>query len=117
MTLTIDIAVDGRVSAVAVKTSAGHGFDEAAVAAAREMEFTPAEVDGKPSPIRIEYTIHFQPKTVPVDAGTSDAGAPDAGAPDAASSAFAGCVVGRARPCPPASWCAAASGSAERAIL
>ena len=49
------------------------------------MEFFPAEVDGKPSPIRIEYTIHFQPKTVPADAGTSDAGAPDAAAPDAAA--------------------------------
>jgi TonB family protein len=83
VTLSIDIAVDGRVTAVAVKVSAGRGFDEAAVAAAREMEFTPAEVDGKPSPIRIEYTIHFQPKTVPVDAGAPDAAPPDAAPPDA----------------------------------
>ena len=83
VTLTIDIDADGRVTAVAVKTAAGHGFDEAAAAAAREMEFFPAEVDGKPSPIRIEYTIHFQPRTVAADAGVPDAGGevgPDAGA-------------------------------------
>ena len=30
-----------------------------------QMEFSPAEVDGKPSPIRIAYTLHFQPKTIP----------------------------------------------------
>src|SRR5258707_7101170 len=28
------------------------------------MEFSPAEVDGKPSPIRIEFTVHFKPKVV-----------------------------------------------------
>ncbi len=79
VTLTIDIAADGRVTAVAVTVSAGHGFDEAAVAAAREMEFFPAEIDGKPAAIRIGYTIHFQPKTVPVDAGAPPADAADAG--------------------------------------
>ena len=62
--LTIDIAADGHVTAVSVAAPAGHGFDEAAVAAAREMEFFPAEVDGKPSAIRIDYTIHFQPQMV-----------------------------------------------------
>jgi TonB family protein len=89
VTLTIDIDADGRVTAVAVKTAAGHGFDEAATAAAQAMEFFPAEVDGKPSPIRIEYTIHFQPRTVPVDGGAADAGTPDAGATDGAAPADA----------------------------
>ena len=41
VTLAIDIAADGHVAAVAVTTSGGHGFDEAAAAAAREMEFVP----------------------------------------------------------------------------
>ena len=83
VTLTIDIAADGHVTAVSVATPAGHGFDEAAIAAAREMEFFPAEVDGKPSAIRISYTIHFQPQTAhPPE--TSDGGAPsDAAAADA----------------------------------
>jgi TonB family protein len=65
VTLTIDIDADGLVTAVTVATPAGHGFDEAAVEAVKQMEFSPAEVDGKPSRIRISYTIHFQPKTVP----------------------------------------------------
>ena len=64
--LTLDAA--GRVTAVTVSRAAGHGFDEAAVAAAREMEFSPAEVDGKPAPIRMEYVIHFQPQVVPAPA-------------------------------------------------
>ena len=42
VTLAIDIGADGRVTAVAVASGAGHGFDEAAAAAAREMEFFPA---------------------------------------------------------------------------
>ncbi|HXU01051.1 MAG TPA: TonB-dependent receptor, partial [Polyangia bacterium] len=89
VTLTIDIAADGRVTAVAVARSAGHGFDEAAAAAAREMEFFPAEVDGRASPIRITYTIHFQPQMahasdggVPEDAAPTDAASPDAAAAD-----------------------------------
>jgi TonB family protein len=108
VTLSIDIDADGRVTAVAVKTAAGHGFDEAAAAAAREMEFTPAEVDGKPAPIRIEYTIHFQPRTVPRpvdpdggappdggDGGVEDAGSPP---PSAVAAAPARVVVrGRVR--------------------
>ena len=64
--LTLD--AEGHVTAVTVSRAAGHGFDEAAVAAAREMEFSPAEVDGKPASIRIEYVIHFEPKVVPAPA-------------------------------------------------
>jgi TonB family protein len=65
VTLTLDLDAEGHVTRVAVSKGAGHGFDEAAAAAARELEFSPAEVDGKPSPIRIEYTIHFKPQVVP----------------------------------------------------
>ncbi len=64
VTMLIDIDVDGRVSGVQVTKPAGHGFDEAAVAAATEMEFSPAEIDGKPGKIRIEYVMHFVPKVV-----------------------------------------------------
>jgi TonB family protein len=102
VTLTIDIAADGHVSAVAVASSAGHGFDEAAAAAAREMEFFPAEVDGKPSAIRISYTIHFQPRTqatpaadggAPADAAPSDAAAEAAPPPTTAPPAVPARVV------------------------
>ena len=64
VTMMIDIDVDGHVSGVQVTKPAGHGFDEAAVAAANEMEFSPAEIDGKPGKIRIEYVMHFVPKVV-----------------------------------------------------
>ena len=65
VTLTIDIDAEGLVTSVAVATPAGNGFDEAAVEAVKQMEFSPAEIDGKPAPIRIAYTLHFQPKTIP----------------------------------------------------
>ena len=110
VTLTIDIDADGRVTAVAVKTAAGHGFDEAAAAAAREMEFFPAEVDGKPSPIRIEYTIHFQPRTVAADAGVPDAGEVGRRRGPAAAAATARLPLRRH-----ASSCAVRCASAERA--
>ncbi|HEX4404541.1 MAG TPA: TonB-dependent receptor [Polyangia bacterium] len=64
VTLAIDIDVTGHVAAATVTKGAGHGFDEAAVAAGKQMEFSPAEVDGKPSPIRIELTLHFKPVVV-----------------------------------------------------
>lgn len=57
--LTIDIAVDGTVSHAEVTRPAGHGFDEAALAAVRQFLFTPAELDNVPAPVRIEYTYKF----------------------------------------------------------
>jgi TonB family protein len=64
VTLALDLDAAGHVAAAVVTKGAGHGFDEAAVEAAKLMEFSPAEVDGKPSPIRIELTLHFKPKVV-----------------------------------------------------
>src|SRR5688572_27989440 len=53
------------------------------------MLFTPAEIDGRPAPLRIRYVMRFRPPP-PLDAGAPDAGArdggggsPDAGATDA----------------------------------
>lgn len=56
--LTVDAA--GRITEVAVDTPAGHGFDEAAVRAARDLRFTPARVAGTPVPIQIRYTFRFR---------------------------------------------------------
>ncbi len=75
--MEIDIGVDGRVGAVKVVGSAGPEFDEAAVAAAKQLEFTPAEFDGKPAPVRIQYTSHFIVKQQVVDVPVT----PDAGVP------------------------------------
>src|SRR5688500_711601 len=62
VTLQLDLDAEGNVTAVAVTVPAGNGFDEAAREAALQFRFEPAEVDGKPSPIRIEYVQHFKPK-------------------------------------------------------
>lgn len=68
VTLTLDIAADGRVAAVAVVQSAGADFDAAAVAAARRFVFEPGEVDGRPAPVRVTYRYDFvlKPEVVPL---------------------------------------------------
>ena len=65
VTLQIDIDAEGHVTHAEVIAPAGHGFDEAAVAAAGELTFSPAEIDGKPAAIRISYVLHFRPDLAP----------------------------------------------------
>jgi TonB family protein len=57
--MLIDISETGTVTDVQVTQPAGQGFDEAAVAAVRQFEFEPAEVDNVPAPVRIEYSYQF----------------------------------------------------------
>lgn len=57
--LSIDISATGEVTRAEIVEPAGHGFDEAALAAIRQFRFTPAEIDGKPSPVRITYAYDF----------------------------------------------------------
>lgn len=61
--LTID--ADGRVEAVEVIESAGEVFDAAARAAALRFRFSPAEVDGVPTTIRLNYRYVFEPPPPP----------------------------------------------------
>ena len=63
--LQIDIDGDGKVTAVEVKKTAGHGFDEAAEQAARKFVFRPATRDGKAVPSRILYVYKFEMKEPP----------------------------------------------------
>ena len=55
----VDIDESGKVTAVAVEKSADPDFDTAALEAIRQFRFSPAEVDGKPAPVRIRYVYHF----------------------------------------------------------
>jgi TonB family protein len=55
----IAISAAGTVDAVQVIQSAGAAFDAAAVAAIQQFLFEPAEVDHRPSPIRINYRYDF----------------------------------------------------------
>jgi TonB family protein len=60
--LTIDKA--GNVTAAEVAEPAGHGFDEAAQAAALKFKFKPATRDGVPFAVKIKYGVAFTLKTV-----------------------------------------------------
>ena len=57
--LQIGIGPAGAVDQVAVTESAGPAFDAAALEAARQFVFEPAEIDGKPAAIRILYRYEF----------------------------------------------------------
>ena len=65
VTLTIDVDAQGHVKAVEVAKPAGDGFDEAAVAAAKEFVFEPGEYQGKPVAVRITYGYRFAMKAEP----------------------------------------------------
>ncbi len=56
-TVQLDLELDekGQVTNVIVTHPAGHGFDEAAVAAVKQFEFTPALSDRQPIPSRVTY--------------------------------------------------------------
>ncbi|MFZ5439235.1 MAG: TonB-dependent receptor domain-containing protein [Myxococcota bacterium] len=75
VTLELDLGTDGKVMEARVAQSAGAAFDEAALAAARQFVFTPAEIDGQPAAVRIAFTLNFVYRPPPepelqVDAGT-----------------------------------------------
>ena len=72
--LSIDISATGEVTRAEVVEPAGHGFDEAALAAIRQFRFTPAEIDGKPSAVRITYAYDFVLRTAPTAAQVQQEG-------------------------------------------
>ncbi|HEX3597295.1 MAG TPA: energy transducer TonB, partial [Polyangiaceae bacterium] len=63
LALTVD--VDGHVSKVDVLESGGAALDEAAIIAARQWTFTPAERGGRPVASRIRVPFHFAPPAPP----------------------------------------------------
>jgi len=65
--LRLRVEADGTVSEAEVLQPAGHGFDEAAVAAARQFIFEPARRDGKPVAARIPFRYSFTLKEQSVE--------------------------------------------------
>ena len=65
--VTLQIAIDdkGHVEDAIVVQSAGKAFDDAALQAARQFKFTPAEIDNKPAPVKITYRYDFVMKKEP----------------------------------------------------
>ena len=57
--LLIDIDEKGAVTNVVVPEPLGNGFDEAAVEAARQFQFSPAEDTTGPVPVQIEFAYGF----------------------------------------------------------
>jgi TonB family protein len=57
--LAIGIGADGKVVDATIVGSGGAAFDEAALAAVKQFEFEPAEIDGVPAPVRIQYRYDF----------------------------------------------------------
>ena len=57
--LSIEIGDDGKVGEVEVVKGAAADFDAAAVAAAKQFIFEPAEIDHQPAPVKITYRYAF----------------------------------------------------------
>ncbi|HEY1908770.1 MAG TPA: TonB family protein, partial [Myxococcaceae bacterium] len=72
--LSIDISATGEVTRAEVVEPAGHGFDDAALAAIRQFRFTPAEIDGKPSAVRITYAYDFVLRPAPSESQVKQEG-------------------------------------------
>jgi TonB family protein len=84
--LELDVSELGTVTDARVVKAAGDGFDEAALAAGRQLRFSPAEIDGKPAAVTLEYRFRFD----------APAPAPDpALAASAATAVLRGLVVER----------------------
>lgn len=63
--LELLVAADGTTTEVKVVTPAGHGFDEAAVAAAKRFVWKPGRARGQPVAVRITYEYVFALEEAP----------------------------------------------------
>jgi TonB family protein len=64
--LELIVGDDGHVIDAKVTSPAGHGFDEAALAAARSFVFTPARQGGRPIRSSVQFTYEFHLPAEPV---------------------------------------------------
>ncbi|MFO0600293.1 MAG: TonB-dependent receptor [Myxococcaceae bacterium] len=73
--MEVDLGPDGKVLAVKVVQPLSPALDAAATKALEQFEFTPAEIDGQPAAVRIQYALTFDATPV-VALETPDAGPP-----------------------------------------
>lgn len=79
LVLTLDDT--GAVTDVAVAESAGDEFDQAALEAAKQLRFEPAQRDGKPVPAKIPFRIQFEAKPPEPETAPTPVAAPPAPPP------------------------------------
>lgn len=83
--LQIVVGVDGSVTDAQVAHPAGHGFDESALAAAKQLRFEPATQNGQPVAVQLNYEVLFALHDLPTikdTAGaTKESAPPEGGAP------------------------------------
>lgn len=85
----LDIGASGEVENVEIAESAGEAFDEAASAAAKQFLFSPAEIDGKPAPVRIKYRYGFVLKIKSTSTSSTTQTATQAATPEKTQTATA----------------------------
>jgi TonB family protein len=99
--MELDVGVDGRVDEVRVvsqqATASDQDFAASATQAARQFQFAPAEIDGKPAPSTVRYTLTFEPSALGGLRGkvTSPDGKPIAAAAVLVHTVLEGRSVGR----------------------
>ncbi len=59
--LVLEVDATGTVTNAVVETPAGHGFDEAALEAAKQLEFEPAKRNGQGIAVKIRHKYAFAP--------------------------------------------------------
>ncbi len=69
VTLQLAVSDHGDVTEVVVLGTAGPAFDAAAVESAKRFKFTPAEIDGKPAPVKLTFRYDFTFHEEMVDLG------------------------------------------------
>lgn len=95
VTLVLTLDASGQVTDASVASSAGDDFDQAALAAARQLVFEPAQRDGTPVAAKIPFRVQFAAPP-PADAAPAaepapqpqPAAAPEPGPPAAPSDAL-----------------------------
>lgn len=92
--LELDLDGAGQVIGVRVTAPAGHGFDQAAIEAARRFVFEPARRRGIPVPSTVEFTYEFHlPPVLPVPPTSQTSAAAPGASPREASTTPAGATV------------------------
>jgi TonB family protein len=63
--LNITIDATGKISEATVISGPGYGLNKSALAAIKQFEFSPAEINGKPASVSLPFTMSFSMPILP----------------------------------------------------